>query len=117
MDCREAVIFAIGLFGSLDRVQSLVDLALDSCELTHDSEEIHLALAISQWNVANIVCWIGIGELNVHVIIVLGGWTTGPKTKVLVEHVSDPEDSLALLDLDRVEVEPGTTFMKTNALC
>jgi len=49
----------VRLFGSLDRVQALVDITLDDREGAHQSEQVHCSFSVCKWNVADVVC----GEL------------------------------------------------------
>src|SRR5690242_7525451 len=90
--------FAIRLFRGLDRVQPLVDLALNDRECTHEAEQVHSTLSVRKWNVANVVRWKFAGQVHVHVVIILDWWSSGSQTDVFVKHVSDPEHALPLLD-------------------
>jgi hypothetical protein len=59
------------LLGCFYRVQPLVYLTLDNRESTHETEEVHRAIAISEGYVANIVRRGFAGQLDVHIVIVL----------------------------------------------
>ncbi len=76
----------------------------------------HLALAVGQRDVADVVGRVAVGQLDVHVVVVLGGRAAGAQAQVLVQHVGDPEDALALLDLDGVEVEAGAALVQADGV-
>ena len=62
---------SIGLFRRFSRIELLVDFARYDSEGAHESEQIRLAFAVRQGNIADIIRWILAWKFNIHVIIVL----------------------------------------------
>lgn len=108
--------FSVALLRGLDGIELAIDFARDDGKLAHEAEEIDLAFAIGEWDVANVVGGVLGREFNIHVIIVLSRGATRSEASVFIEEICDPKHPLPLFDLDRVEIESGSTFVEANSM-
>ena len=68
-DCIEQL--TVRLARSLGGIELLIYLALDDRKRAHQSEQVHLALSVSQWHVPNVIVGVFAGQFDVHIVIVL----------------------------------------------
>lgn len=68
-DCVEEL--SIGLLRCLGRVKSFIDLAFDSSERAHRSEQIEFPFPVRQWNVSDIIWRIFAWKFDIHVVVIL----------------------------------------------